>query len=166
MKRLLVAGALVTLIACQRTSVSSDSNGPKPIVIEDPGLPRGVDQNDPETSHYRRIIDWLRASDSVVPKTSPVHPLTATYNREAIVPPMCYTRTEGKFNPCYVCHQDHILGRENTMNDADLQEKYSFSDLAMTNHWTNLFEDRMERVANISDAEIIDWVNQDNYSEL
>ncbi|MGH8476516.1 MAG: hypothetical protein ACRER2_12215 [Methylococcales bacterium] len=166
MKRLLVAGALVTLIAGQHTSVSSDSNGAKPIVTEDPGLPRGVDQNDPETSHYRRIIDWLRASDSVVPKTSPVHPLTATYNREAIVPPMCYTRTEGKFNPCYVCHQDHILGRENTMNDADLQEQYSFSDLAMTNHWTNLFEDRTERVANISDAEIIDWVNQDNYSEL
>ncbi len=166
MKRLLVAGALVTLIASQHTNVSSDPDELKPMVTEDPGLPHGVSRNGPEMPYYRQIMDRLRASDSVIPKALPVHPLTATYNREAIIPPMCYTRTEGKFNPCYVCHQDHIQGRENTMNDADLQEAYSFSDLAMTNHWANLFEDRTQRVASMSDAEIIDWVNQDNYSEL
>jgi hypothetical protein len=52
------------------------------------------------------------------------------------------------------------------MNDRDLQEAYSFSDLGMTNHWKNLFEDRSERVATISDAWIKDYVSQDNYSEL
>ena len=29
-------------------------------------------------------------------------------------------------NPCYVCHQDHIDGRENRMNDGDLQEALQF----------------------------------------
>jgi hypothetical protein len=65
-----------------------------------------------------------------------------------------------------VCHQDHIEGRENRMNDGDLQEAYSFSDLGMTNHWKNLFEDRTARVAAISDGEILNYISEDNYSEL
>jgi hypothetical protein len=36
----------------------------------------------------------------------------------------------------------------------------------MTNHWKNLFEDRSERVAKISDEWILDYVGQDNYTEL
>ncbi len=108
----------------------------------------------------------LKGSDAVVPPRPDIHPVTAMYNREAIIPPMCYTQTEGQFNPCYVCHQDKIPGRENTMNDADLQEAYSFSDLGMTNRWDNLFVDRTDRVNAISDDEIKKWINQDNYSEL
>jgi len=27
------------------------------------------------------------------------------YNREAVIPPQCYTKTEGVNNPCYTCHQ-------------------------------------------------------------
>lgn len=79
---------------------------------------------------------------------------------------MCYTRTEGRHNPCYVCHQDQVPGRANWMNDADLQEAYSFSEVGKRNHWRNLFEDRRARVDSISDAEILDWIGQDNYSEL
>jgi hypothetical protein len=79
---------------------------------------------------------------------------------------MCYTRTEIRNNPCYVCHQDGIEGRENVMNDADLQEAYSFSDVGMTNQWKNLFEDRSDRVKAISDREILDYIAGDNYSEL
>ena len=112
------------------------------------------------------ILADLRSSDGVVPKLPEVHPIHATYNREAVVPPQCYTRTESRHNPCYVCHQDAIDGRENVMNDADLQKDYSFSDLGMKNHWHNLFEDRSDRVDEISDDEILRYINGDNYSEL
>ncbi len=116
--------------------------------------------------YYLQNLQLLQSSDNVIPPAVAVHPVTATYNREAIIPPMCYTRTEGQHNPCYVCHQDAIARRENVMNDADLQQAYSFSDLGMTNHWQNLFTDRQHKVARISDKAIREWVNADNYSEL
>lgn len=119
-----------------------------------------------EPPHHQRILDFLKQSDSVLPWKPDVAPFTTLYNPEAVVPPMCYTRTEARANACYVCHQDAIEGRENTMNDGDLQEAYSFSDLGMTNHWKNLFEDRSRRVAEISDEEILRYISQDNYSEL
>lgn len=108
----------------------------------------------------------LRASRDVMPPVPSVHPVAALYSREAIIPPQCYTKTQGTFNPCYVCHQDAVPGRENTMNDGDLQAGYSFSEVGTTNHWSNLFEDRSSRVAAISDSEISDWIDDDNYSEL
>jgi hypothetical protein len=115
---------------------------------------------------HLQALALLQASDSAIPRTLDVHPVSATYNREAVIPPQCYTRTEGIHNPCYVCHQNERPGGENTMNDADLQLAYSFSDVGTTNHWLNLFEDRSARVAAISDAEILAWVDSDNYSEL
>jgi len=115
---------------------------------------------------YLEVLAFLRTNDAVIPHMPKAHPVSTVYNREAIVPPQCYTRTEGTFNPCYVCHQDARPGRENVMNDADLQAAYSFSDLGRTNHWRNLFEDRSDRVAAIGDREILDYVAQDNYSEL
>ena len=117
-------------------------------------------------SPYEQLLDQLRVSVDVMPPRLNVHPVAATYNREAVIPPQCYTRTEGRHNPCYVCHQNALPGRENTMDDAALQVAYSFSELGMTNHWRNLFENRSERVARISDAEIRQWIAQDNYSEL
>ena len=124
------------------------------------------DETQDKKPYHLQTIALLKLGDKVIPDSVPVHPVTATYNREAIIPPMCYTKTEGQYNPCYVCHQDSIKGRENTMNDADLQVTYSFSDLGMTNHWKNLFEDRTTRVDNMSDASILQWINNDNYSEL
>lgn len=115
---------------------------------------------------HEDVLALLLGDDSVLPKTPPVHPLHTLYNREAVVPPMCYTRTEGTYNPCYVCHQDAVSGRPNKKNDADLQREYSFSELGAKNHWKNLFEDRRARVAAISDEEIQRWVQEDNYSEL
>ena len=89
------------------------------------------------------------------------------YNAEAPVPPQCYTRIEGHFNPCYVCHQSNTDGaRPNFMQDGNLQEAYNFSEAGMTNHWVNLFVDRSAEVAGISDAEILDWINTENYSDL
>ena len=115
---------------------------------------------------YQELIEYLSTSDDVLPMVPDTHPVNTLYNAEAVVPPQCYTRTEAKANPCYVCHQDQIPERENKMNDRDLQAAYSFSDVGMTNHWKNLFEDKQSRIAAISDEEIQSYVNQDNYSEL
>lgn len=115
---------------------------------------------------YLETLAAVRKSDAVLPPKPKSSAVLGSYNREAIIPPQCYTKTEGRHNPCYVCHQDAIPGRENTMNDADLQAAYTFSDVGTHNHWDNLFEDRSERVNAISDQDILAWVNQDNYSEL
>jgi hypothetical protein len=112
------------------------------------------------------LVAALRESDSVLPPIPVGHPVSSVYNREAIVPPQCYTRTEAFFNPCFTCHQDAIEGRENVMNDRDLQEAYSFSELGTRNHWQNLFEDRRERVAAISEEAILAYISHDNSSEL
>jgi len=115
---------------------------------------------------HEQILESLRKGDSVLPDVPDTHPVNTLYNAEGVVPSQCYTRTEARTNACYVCHQDHIEGRENRMNDGDLQEAYSFSDLGMTNHWKNLFEDRTARTAAISDGEISSYISEDNYSEL
>jgi hypothetical protein len=132
---------------------------------KDISLPPGSAQAVAKPLHLQ-ILESLRQSDAVVPPMPAVHPVSTVYNREAIVPPQCYTRTEGTYNPCYVCHQDSIPGRENGMNDVDLQTAYSFSEVGLTNHWKNLFEDRTDRVSRISDDEILRYIDEDNYSEL
>ena len=120
-----------------------------------------------ELPFHERLLGLLREGAGALPESQlNMHPIRAVFNQEAIIPPQCYTRTEGRFNPCYVCHQDPIAGRENTMADGDLQLAYSFSDVGMTNHWANLFEDRRKAVAAISDEEILEWVNRENSSAL
>jgi hypothetical protein len=118
------------------------------------------------TPAYERLLKALRHADTAIPPDPVGHRWTSTFNAEAVIPPMCYTNTEGRHNPCYVCHQDEIKGRPNQMNDGDLQLEYSFSDVGTKNHWSNLLEDRTERVAAISDDEIERWVAEDNYSDL
>jgi len=89
------------------------------------------------------------------------------YNPEAPVPPQCYTRIEGRFNPCYVCHQNNAdSARPNFMQDGSLQQAYEFSEAGLTNHHINLFIDRSADVAAISDGEILAYIDQDNYSDL
>lgn len=85
-------------------------------------------------------------------------------NLEAAVPPMCYTRTDGVSNPCWVCHSDGH-GR-NRLDDGDLQARYDFSDEAKRNHWTNLFVDRRDAIAAVDDATMLAWVRTDNYAPL
>ncbi len=143
-KRLLITLLLATTFCATQPSVAAQS----------------------ELDHHEKIIAGLRSSNDVRPPEPEVHPVAAQFNREAVIPPQCYTRTEGQYNPCYVCHQNAIEGRENVMNDGGLQVAYSFSDEGLVNHWQNLFEDRSEAVKKISDDEILEWVNQDNYSDL
>lgn len=129
------------------------------------GLVAGPLQSE-SVSKPEQLIKRLKSETGVLPPALAVHPVAAMYNREAIIPPQCYTRTEGTFNPCYVCHQNARAGSENTMNDGPLQREYSFSEIGVTNHWKNLFEDRTAAVASISDAQILDWIDDDNYSAL
>ncbi|MBB5350288.1 hypothetical protein HNR46_000512 [Haloferula luteola] len=131
------------------------------LALAEDSVPSVVDHATPE-----RMIEALKASRGVLPPVPDVHPKRILSNAEAVVPPQCYTQTEARYNPCYVCHQDPINGRENVLGDGDLQRDYAFSDLGMTNHWKNLFEDRSERVAAMTDEEILAYIRQDNYSEL
>jgi hypothetical protein len=85
-------------------------------------------------------------------------------NVEAGVPPQCYTRTGTRSNPCWTCHVPRN-GR-NLTDDWQLQQRYDFSELGLTNHWINLFQDRRAAIAGISDAETLAYVRQDNYSAL
>lgn len=100
----------------------------------------------------------------------PARPAIATdtlYNREAVIPPQCYTKTEGVNNPCYTCHQTYSNSEwPNSMADGFLQGDYNFSELGVHNHWSNLFVDRRDEIADISDGEIEDYVDEDNYSDF
>jgi hypothetical protein len=87
-----------------------------------------------------------------------------TQNREAVIPPQCYTKTEGVSNPCWTCHT--VTRFPNAMTDWELQAEYAFSDVGLTNHWENLFVDRSQAIAAISDDEILAYIRQDNYSPL
>ena len=87
-----------------------------------------------------------------------------TANREATVPPQCYTKTGPVSNPCWTCHTEAQL--PDIARDFDLQAEYAFSEPAMTNHWTNLFVDRRAVVAATEPDEILAWVRQDNYRAL
>lgn len=88
------------------------------------------------------------------------------YNPESVIPPQCYTKTDGVNNPCYACHQSYDMSekRPNQMGDGTLQGNYEFSDVGLTNSWKNLFIDRRSLIANIDDATIKAYVEQDNYS--
>ncbi len=85
-------------------------------------------------------------------------------NVEAGVPPQCYTKTGARSNPCWTCHTSRN-GRNQT-DDWRLQQRYDFSDLGLTNHWTNLFQDRRTAIAAIGDAEALAYIRQDNYTGL
>lgn len=121
----------------------------------------------PRGDLHREVLDYLRQHRGVITQPLPaLHPRHTASNHEAPIPPQCYTKHEGRHNPCYVCHQNQVPGRENAMNDGGLQVEYAFSDVGMTNHWQNLFEDRRDAVAAISDDEILDWIDDDNYTAL
>lgn len=85
-------------------------------------------------------------------------------NEAATVPPACYTRTEGRSNPCWACHtRSHY---PNLANDWELQQNYAFPPEAMTNPWRNLFRDRARLVERFDEAAVLAYVRTDNYGPL
>lgn len=109
----------------------------------------------------------------LLPEVSPEERTLVTseriFNNEATVPPQCYTKTEGRHNPCYTCHQMYDRrGRDrlNQLDDGSLQGGYAFSDEGLENHYTNLFVDRRDWLAQIEDDDIQSYVEKENYSKL
>jgi hypothetical protein len=105
-----------------------------------------------------------------VEKTKRVHITNERiFNDEASIPPQCYTRTEQKYNPCYTCHQLYDRKGEDRLNqldDGSIQGSYIFSDIGVTNHWSNLFEDRSQWLKDVDDQSIRKYVATENYQSL
>jgi hypothetical protein len=90
------------------------------------------------------------------------------YNQTAYIPSQCYTKTVDaknlnlKYNPCFSCHID-AKKPNYVQDDDDLQLAYDFPSSARQNKWTNLFKDRSEDVAKISDEYIANYIKENNY---
>lgn len=111
------------------------------------------------------LIPHVDESNRVIPTEN------GSINEEAPIPPQCYTKTEGKNNPCYTCHQTYPKlnsneYRTNLRNDGANQGIYNFSDEGEINSWKNLFVDRRTWIKKISNEQIAKYVDQDNYSTL
>jgi hypothetical protein len=92
-------------------------------------------------------------------------------NEEAPIPSQCYTKTAGSNNPCYTCHQTYRTTedapyRTNLRNDGVNQGLYNFSDEGEINSWKNLFVNREPWIKKISDEQIAQYIDEDNYSKL
>lgn len=89
------------------------------------------------------------------------------HNLAAYVPSQCYTKTQDDtghiHNPCFTCHRSSK--EPNYIHDAYLQGVYDFSDYTKVNRFTNLFKDRTEAVAKISDDEILYYIRKNNYQD-
>lgn len=116
-----------------------------------------------------------KANESLLPDVDESLIITPTVNgslnEEAPIPPQCYTKTEGRHNPCYTCHQTYPLSKNNNVrnnlrNDGANQGIYTFSDEGEVNSWKNLFVNRYKWIEQISNKQISTYVDQDNYSNL
>ncbi len=90
---------------------------------------------------------------------------TTLRNPAPFIPPQCYTKTVGTagtvHNTCFTCHTNGF--RPDFINDRDLQLEYAFPAEVEKNHWTNLFQDRGQQVAALSDQQILAYVRTSNY---
>ena len=122
-----------------------------------------VDSPSANTTTTDTLLPEVAVADRIVPATH------GTLNEEAPIPSQCYTKTESVHNPCYTCHQSYSKDTEyrgNQRNDGDNQGEYTFSEEGETNSWSNLFLDRTDWIAQISDEDIMAYIDQDNYSDL
>ncbi len=89
----------------------------------------------------------------------------ARNNRAAYITSQCYTKTVDEnstvHNPCYTCHT--ASAPPNYINDYALQESYDMGEYSRSNRFDNLFRDRSDAVAGISDAAILSYIREDNY---
>lgn len=111
------------------------------------------------------LIPHVDFNDRIIPTAN------GSINEEAPIPSQCYTKTEGVNNPCYTCHQTYFKPndtqyRTNLRNDGANQGLYNFSDEGEINSWKNLFVDRRKWIKKISNEQIANYVDQDNYSAL
>jgi len=149
-----IASALI-FVACGSDSENSSNTNENNTIEDTPVTLKNVSEYKDRLDIYKPSSDFDLGSSQKME------------NYEAVVTSMCYTKHEHKYNPCYVCHQDIKQdGRANKMNDGELQNEYAFSDVGITNHWTNLFIDRTEKILQISDEKILEYINTENYTGL
>lgn len=170
-KQQLILAALVFSAAACQGGAADDRRAPRGAAA--PNLPGVHPEARPRSLEPERFAD-----PSGVFTYARAHERDAG-NREAAVPPMCYTRTDGISNPCWVCHTE---GRGRTMlDDSDLQASYDFSETALQNHWTNFFKPpRLSDSAPgpapasapalpspfLDDAVLLAYIRGDNYTPL
>lgn len=155
-----VAFILITLVL---SGCFDDNKSKKQIQETDKINDQAISDSGNTTTEHSEILS------ETPPSNYSVHPEQSNFisNKEAVIPPQCYTKHEGKFNPCMTCHQNYEYGsRPNVMSDQSLQSAYDFSEYGFTNRWKNLFEDRTDRIAAISDEVIQKYVEIDNYTPL
>jgi len=167
---MLFLGLAATFVACQGDGKASSNDSGDNTVVE---TPVSTGQNEyalmgAEVEYADRYNAPWSAPSAFPEIGTSQDPL---YNYEAPITPMCYTKHETHYNPCYVCHQDatwenKVNTRANYMNDKDLQNEYAFSDMGQTNRWSNLFWDKSARVAAISDDTMLNYVKTENYTAL
>lgn len=96
----------------------------------------------------------------------------AVDNDIANIPPQCFTRTQDArhgpvHNPCYVCHAE--TEEPNFQRQPENQLSYAFplvrAVAKVRNDWSNLFADREAAIAEMGDAEILNYIRQDNYRD-
>lgn len=138
------------LVACD-----GDSTSEKKVLV-----------NSENKNSKKSEVSVVRATDNISALEWVKH--NEIYNPESPIPSQCYTKTESQSNPCYVCHQSYpkTANKVNTLNDGFLQGSYAFSDEGVHNSWVNLFKDRQPFIDSISDDEILEYIDQDNYSAL
>jgi len=121
------------------------------------------------------IFNAEEVNESLLPHVAPdlivIPTANGSLNEEAPIPPQCYTKTQGEHNPCYTCHQTYQQAennndRTNLRNDGANQGIYNFSDEGEINSWKNLFVNRHKWIEQITNEQISEYVDQDNYSQL
>ncbi|WP_304545123.1 hypothetical protein [Sulfurimonas microaerophilic] len=118
-------------------------------------------QKQVEPLDENRTVAYRIAAQELTKTTA----LSILNNKAAYVSSQCYTKTVDEnnvaHNPCFSCHINSA--EPNYVDDADLQASYNFSEYTATNRWTNLFKDRTQQVANITNDEMLHYVRQSNY---
>lgn len=122
--------------------------------ISDKNIP--IEPIDTNTSSY---LKQLEVDNNI--SYSNIQNTRATY-----ITSMCYTKTkdeksENISNPCYSCHTKGQI--PNYYNDSNLQQEYNFPQEVRKNPFSNLFRDRSNQVAQITDQEILDYIKTSNY---
>lgn len=155
---LLTAALLVTIGVMETRTTAAKQAETRPAA-----MPTGAEMCR-ETAFASTLDSTAVYTGTYDPLTKAIRSIGRTKNLEAGVPSQCYTKTGGESNPCWTCHT--TPNGLNFLGDWELQEEYAFSDEALTNHWTNLFVDRSEAIAAISDEEMAGYIKTDNYTPL
>ena len=102
---MLFLGLAATFVACQGDGKASSNDSGDNTVVE---TPVSTGQNEyalmgAEVEYADRYNAPWSAPSAFPEIGTSQDPL---YNYEAPITPMCYTKHETHYNPCYVCHQD------------------------------------------------------------